>query len=139
MSTSWEYKVVYVAGWKRVSVEGEETHPEHGERTSGFARRFLNGLGADGWELSGIQITAPGQAYYTFKRPLADGSEPDLSVVPDGIVHEHAESGGAAGSQAVALEPLWSAEFKKADRAKCPIRFLLRIFHRRPSHSREDA
>ncbi len=45
----WEYKTVYVAGWKRVSIEGEETYPEEGERTSGFARRFLNGLGADGW------------------------------------------------------------------------------------------
>jgi hypothetical protein len=102
MSTRWEYKVVYVAGWKRVSVEGEETHPEHGERTSGFARRFLNGLGADGWELSGIQITAPGQAYYTFKRPLADGSEPDVSVARNGIVREQPESSGT-GPQAVAL------------------------------------
>jgi len=103
MSTRWEYKVVYVAGWKRVSVEGQETHPEHGERSSGFARRFLNGLGADGWELSGIQITAPGQAYYTFKRPLADGAEPDLSVVRNGIVREQPESGSAGGPQAVAL------------------------------------
>ena len=51
MATKWEYKVVYVAGWKRVSIEGEETYPEEGERTSGFARRFLNGMGADGWEL----------------------------------------------------------------------------------------
>ena len=106
MATRWEYKVVYVAGWKRVSVEGEEAYPEHGERTSGFARRFLNGLGADGWELSGIQITAPGQAYYTFKRPLADGAEPDLSVVRNGIVREQPggqQSSGSSGPQAVAL------------------------------------
>ena len=103
MSTRWEYKVVYVAGWKRVSVEGEETYPEQGERTSGFARRFLNGLGADGWELAGIQLTAPGQAYYTFKRSLADGSAPDLTVARNGIVREQPESGSATGPQAVAL------------------------------------
>src|SRR6266542_46987 len=78
MSTRWEYKVVYVAGWKRVSVEGQETHPEHGERSSGFARRCLNGLGAD-------------------------GAEPDLSVVRNGIVREQPESGSAGGPQAVAL------------------------------------
>src|ERR687884_1472711 len=100
MSARWEYKVVYVAGWKRVSVEGEETYPEEGERTSGFARRFLNGLGADGWELVGIQHTAPGQAYYVFKRPLEEGAEPDLSVVRNGIVREQPGAGGQQGSGA---------------------------------------
>jgi hypothetical protein len=105
MATKWEYKVVYVAGWKRVSIEGEETYPEEGERTSGFARRFLNGMGADGWELTAIQHTAPGQAYYTFKRALAEGAEPDLTVARNGIVREQPRSGDAAGSgpQAVAL------------------------------------
>jgi hypothetical protein len=103
MSTRWEYKVVYVAGWKRVSVEGEESYPEHGERTSGFARRFLNSLGADGWELTGIQITAPGQAYYTFKRALEEGAEPDLTVVRNGIVREQPQGSGGGGPQAVAL------------------------------------
>ena len=48
-------------------------------------------------------ITAPGQAYYTFKRPLADGAEPDVSVVRNGIVREQPESGSAGGPQAVAL------------------------------------
>ena len=102
----WEYKTVFVDSWRRVSIEGEETYPEEGERTSGFARRFLNGLGADGWELSGIQITAPGQAYYTFKRELADGAEPDVSVVRNGIVREQPSAGqqpGGSGPQAVAL------------------------------------
>ena len=104
MASKWEYKVVYVAGWKRISIEGEESYPEEGERTSGFARRFLNGLGADGWELSGIQHTAPGQAYYTFKRALADGAEPDLSVVRNGIVREQPRNDAAgSGPQAVAL------------------------------------
>lgn len=81
MSTKWEYKVVYVDRWRRTSVEGKETHPEENERTSAFGRRFLNGLGVDGWELVGIQHTVPGQSYMIFKRPLADGAEPDLSVV----------------------------------------------------------
>lgn len=104
MAAQWEYKVVYVAGWKRVSIEGEESYPAEGERTSGFARRFLNGLGADGWELTGIQHTAPSQAYYTFKRQLADGAEPDLSVVRNGIVREQpGASSAGAGPQAVAL------------------------------------
>jgi hypothetical protein len=80
MSTRWEYKVAFVENWERTSVEGHETHPEEGERQSGFGRRFLNGMGADGWELVGIQHTMPGRAYLIFKRPLADGAEPDLSV-----------------------------------------------------------
>ena len=105
MAARWEYKVVYVAGWKRVSVEGEESYPEEGERTSAYARRFLNSMGADGWELTAIQHTAPGQAYYTFKRALDDGAEPDLSVVRNGIVREQpgAQSSGGAGPQAVSL------------------------------------
>lgn len=81
MSTKWEYKVAFVENWERVSVEGQETHPEQGERNSAFGRRFLNGLGADGWELAGVQHTMPGRSYFVFKRPLAEGAEPDLSVV----------------------------------------------------------
>lgn len=102
-SERWEYKTVYVAGWQRVSVEGEESYPERGERTSGFARRFLNGLGADGWEFVGIQHSGPGQAYYIFKRPLADGSEPDLSVVRTGLVREQPEQQSGSGPVASAL------------------------------------
>lgn len=81
MSSKWEYKVVFVEGWERISVEGHETRPEDGERNSAFGRRFLNTLGADGWELSGIQHAQPGRSYLIFKRAMADGAEPDLSVV----------------------------------------------------------
>lgn len=77
----WEYKVVYVEGWQRVSVEGQELRPEAGERNSAFGRRFLNGMGVDGWELTGIQHVMPGRSYYIFKRPMAAGAEPDMSVV----------------------------------------------------------
>jgi hypothetical protein len=81
MSTKWEYKVAYVDRWERTSVEGIEVGTEELERNSAFARRFLNGLGADGWELVGIQHMVPGQSYMIFKRPLAEGTEPDLSVI----------------------------------------------------------
>jgi hypothetical protein len=80
-AVKWEYKVVFVEGWERVSVEGQETHPEEGERNSAFGRRFLNGLGVDGWELTGVQHVMPGRSYFVFKRPLAEGAEPDMSVV----------------------------------------------------------
>lgn len=80
-STKWEYKVVFVEGWERISVEGVETRPEEGERNSAFGRRFLNGLGADGWELAGIQHSEPNRSYLLLKRPLAEGAEPDMSVV----------------------------------------------------------
>lgn len=81
MSTKWEYKVVFVEGWERVSVEGQETRPEEGERNSAFGRRVLNTMGADGWELSAVQHMMPGRSYLIFKRELAAGAEPDLSVV----------------------------------------------------------
>lgn len=81
MSAKWEYKVVFVEGWERISVEGQETRPEKDERHSAFGRRMLNGFGADGWELTGIQHAMPGRSYLIFKRPLAEGAEPDLSVV----------------------------------------------------------
>lgn len=101
----WEYKVVYVAGWERTSTEGAETRPEQGERNSAYARRFLNGLGADGWELTGIQHTMPGQSYYVFKRPLAAGAEPDLSVVKREAAPrpEQAPQSGQSESQVINL------------------------------------
>jgi hypothetical protein len=77
----WEYKVVFVEEWRRISVEGQEARPEQGERNSAFARRFLNGMGADGWELSAVQHSMPGRSYLIFKRLMADSAEPDLSVV----------------------------------------------------------
>jgi len=76
----WEYKVVFVEAWQRVSVEGKESYPEAGERNTGFARRFLNGLGAEGWEVCGVQPVMPGRSYIMLKRPLAEGADPDLSV-----------------------------------------------------------
>jgi hypothetical protein len=101
----WEYKVAYVEGWRRISVEGAETYPEEHERQSAFGRRFLNMMSADGWELVNIQLTMPNCGYYIFRRVLAEGAEPDLSVVRrEAATHagEHASQEGA-GAQAVSL------------------------------------
>lgn len=111
MSARWEYKVAFVEQWERVSVEGHETRPEKGERRSAFGRRFLNTLGADGWELSGVQHTMPGRVYLIFKRPLEGNAEPDLSVVrheqpaqPEGQSPPPAQpSEGGTGPQVVSL------------------------------------
>jgi hypothetical protein len=101
--SKWEYRVVFAEGWERVSIEGHETRPEHGERRSGFGRRMLNSLGADGWELSGVQHVMPGRSYMIFKRPLAEGAEPDMSVAR----REHQPQGEASepdsGAQAVSM------------------------------------
>ena len=101
----WEYKVAYVDRWQRTSIEGQEAHPEERERASGFGRRFLNGLGSEGWELVGIQHTMPGQSYLIFKRPLAAGAEPDLSVSQRESRREEqpAPPEQPAGDQAVSL------------------------------------
>ena len=103
----WEYKVAYVEGWHRTSIEGNEMRPEEHERDSAFGRRFLNGLGADGWELVGIQHVMPGRAYYVFKRPLADGAEPDLSVVRREAAPQQStppeQPASTSGPQAVSL------------------------------------
>lgn len=105
MSTRWEYKVMFVDRWRRTSVEGQESGPEEHERTSGFARRTLNEMGLEGWELSGLHHTMPGQAYYVFKRALADGAEPDLSVTKGHSqpAETPAADGESSGPQAVSL------------------------------------
>ncbi len=104
MSAKWDYKVVFVEGWERVSIEGQEARPEEGERNSAFGRRTLNQLGADGWELTGIQHMMPGRSYFVFKRPLAEGAEPDLSVVKrERRAPESAPAEGGEGAQVVSV------------------------------------
>ncbi len=73
----FEYKVVYVDFRGRVSAEGDETTIQDGERMTAFGRRVLNGLGVQGWELVGIQHQPMGAAFHIFKRPLAEGQEPE--------------------------------------------------------------
>ncbi len=73
----YEYKVAYVDFRGRVSVEGEETLIKDGERMTAFGRRYLNALGAQGWELVGIQPQHMGAAFHVFRRPLAEGQQPE--------------------------------------------------------------
>ena len=73
----YEYKVVYVDFRGRVSAEGEETLIQDGERMTAFGRRYLNGLGVQGWELVAAQPQPMGAAFHIFKRPLAEGQNPE--------------------------------------------------------------
>ena len=68
----WAYKVVYIDYRGRISSEGLETLIGN-ERRSAFARRYMNTLGREGWELVGIQPLTSNSAYYIFKRPAQEG------------------------------------------------------------------
>ncbi len=68
----WAYKVVYIDFRGRISCEGLETLIAN-ERRSTFARRYMNSLGKEGWELVTIQPLTSNSAYYTFKRPAQEG------------------------------------------------------------------
>jgi len=68
----WAYKVVYIDYRGRISSEGQETLIGN-ERRSAFARRYLNILGRENWELVGIQPLTANSAYYIFKRPAQEG------------------------------------------------------------------
>ena len=72
----WAYKVVYIDYRGRISCEGVETLIGN-ERRSSFARRYMDSLGRDSWELVGIQPLTANSAYYTFKRPAQDGDYAD--------------------------------------------------------------
>ncbi len=73
---AWEYKVSYIDYRGRISSEGQETLISGEERRSTFARRYLDALGHDGWELVGIQPLSPQSAYYIFKRPATGEGSP---------------------------------------------------------------
>ena len=77
--TQWAYKVVYIDYRGRISCEGVETLIGGNERRSAFARRYLNGLGREGWEVIGIQPLSPTSAYYILKRPGQESDFADLN------------------------------------------------------------
>ena len=64
---NFEYHVAFIDFRGRISAEGKETLIGD-ERRTAFVRRYLDGLGSDGWELVGIQPMSPHTAYYIFKR-----------------------------------------------------------------------
>lgn len=84
----WAYKVVYIDYRGRISCEGVETLIGN-ERRSAFARRYLNSLGREGWEVVGIQPLSPSSAYYVLKRP---GQESDYADLAPATAEQPAEA-----------------------------------------------
>jgi hypothetical protein len=69
---SWEYKVAYVDFRGRISSEGVEFIRQPGEHRTQFVRRFLDGLGADGWEIAALHpLIRMETSYFVLKRPAA--------------------------------------------------------------------
>jgi hypothetical protein len=67
----WEYKVVYVNFKGQISAEGEQLVIGRGERRSTFVRQYLDELGAEGWELTGVSpLGVSENSYFVFKRPF---------------------------------------------------------------------
>ena len=68
----WEYKVVYVDFRGRISTEGVEYIRQGGEHRTGFVRGYLDKLGEEGWELTGLlPLMRPESSYFMLKRPAA--------------------------------------------------------------------
>jgi hypothetical protein len=65
----WEYRVVYVDFRGRISSEGVEYIRQGGEHRTGFVRSYLDKLGEEGWELTGIlPLMRPESSYFMLKR-----------------------------------------------------------------------
>ena len=66
----FEYKVVYVDFRGRISSEGAEYIRQGGEHRTGFVRGYLDKLGEEGWELTGLlPLMRPESSYFMLKRP----------------------------------------------------------------------
>ena len=73
---AWEYKVVYVDFRGRISAEGVEYIRQGGEHRAGFVRQYLETLGKDGWELTGLlPLLRPESSYFILKRPGTPGAK----------------------------------------------------------------
>ena len=99
--SSWEYKVVYMDFRGRASVEGDESFIAKEERRSAFARRVMNSLGAEGWEMVGVQPLWPAEtSYLIFKREGVGDSAPPADGAPDSGKTERLPNGPEAGASA---------------------------------------
>jgi hypothetical protein len=66
----WEYKVVYVNFRGQISSEGQQLTIGRGERRSSFVRNYLDQIGQQGWELTGVSpLGETENSYFIFKRP----------------------------------------------------------------------
>jgi hypothetical protein len=72
MATIWEYRVVYVDPRGRISSEGVEFVRQSGENRTAFMKRYLDTLGDEGWELSGLHpLIRTESSYVILKREKA--------------------------------------------------------------------
>jgi hypothetical protein len=79
----WEYRVAYVNFKGQISTEGEQILIGRGERRSTFVRRFLDEMGAEGWELSGVSpLGVSENSYFVFKRPATGAPSTGATAKP---------------------------------------------------------
>ena len=72
----WEYKVAYVDFRGRISSEGAEYIRQGGEHRTGFVRGYLDKLGEEGWELTGVlPLHRPESSYFMLKRARSGASK----------------------------------------------------------------
>ena len=65
----WDYKVIYVDFRGRISAEGAEYIRQPSEHRTGFVRGYLDHLGKEGWELTGVlPLVRPESSYFILKR-----------------------------------------------------------------------
>ena len=74
--SGWEYKVIYVDFRGRISAEGVEFIRQSGEHRTGFVRQYLETIGKDGWEMTGIlPLERPESSYFILKRPQTEAAK----------------------------------------------------------------
>ena len=72
---AWEYKVCYVDFRGRISAEGVEFIRQSGEHRTGFVRQYLDALGKEGWEVTGIlPLGRSESSYFILKRPQSEAA-----------------------------------------------------------------
>lgn len=75
MAQKWEYRVVYVDPRGRISADGVEFLRQSGENRTAFFRRYLDTLGEDGWEVTGVHpLVRMESSYVILKRPKAEAA-----------------------------------------------------------------
>ena len=66
---AFEYKIAYVDFRGRISSEGVEFVRQPGEHRTEFVRRYLDGLGRDGWEIAALHpLLRMETSYFVLKR-----------------------------------------------------------------------
>lgn len=92
----WEYKVVYINFRGQISSEGQQIMIGRGERRSSFVRNYLDQIGQQGWELSGVSpLGETENSYFIFKRPATGDRPSGAAARPEQVqVEEVDESGG---------------------------------------------